>query len=247
MDSWAAPTGEDRWHTEAIVRMPHGRFCYAPPDYAPPPVDPPAVVRGHVTFGSFNNIAKIGPDVVRLWVDVLAATPSSRLVLKWKTLDDEPARHDIAAAFAAAGVAGERLDLRGFSPHADMLAQYGDIDIALDPFPFGGGLTSCEALWMGVPVVTMPGDRPASRQTVSFLELLGLEGCVARSPTEYVRCAAEMAGDIGCLTEVRRSLRDRFARSALCDSAAFTATLEAAYQEMWRRWRDGRPAAPFDV
>jgi protein O-GlcNAc transferase len=247
MDAWAVPPGEDCWHTEAIVRLPHGRFCYAPPDYAPPPVDPPARARGFITFGSFNNIAKLGPDVVRLWAHVLAATPSSRLVLKWKTLDDARARNDIAAAFAAAGVAGERLELRGFSPHADMLAQYGDIDVALDPFPFGGGLTSCEALWMGVPVVTMPGDRPASRQTVGFLECLGLRGCVARLSPEYVRCATDLGEDINRLTEIRRTLRSRFARSALCDSATFTSTLEAAFREMWRRWREGEPSAPFDV
>ena len=157
MDETTTPSGEERWCSEALARLPHGRFCYAPPDYAPPPTEPPAMRRGSVTFGSFNNVAKIGPEVVSLWADVLRATPQSRLVLKWKSLDDDEVRTRLAAAFLAAGVEGERLDLRGFSRHADMLAEYGDVDIALDPLPFGGGLTSCEALWMGLPIVTWPG------------------------------------------------------------------------------------------
>ena len=109
MDGDAVPPGEERWYSEALVRLPYGRFCYAPPDYAPAPVDPPALKRGYVTFGSFNNIAKIGPDVVALWADVLRAAPQSRLLLKWKSLDDEGARRRLAEAFADAGVAGERL------------------------------------------------------------------------------------------------------------------------------------------
>jgi len=247
MDSAAARPGEERWFTEAIVRLPHGRFCYAPPDYAPDPVDPPSLKRGYVTFGSFNNVAKIGSRVVRLWADVLQAAPESRLLLKWKSLDDEPARDKLSAAFYAAGVARERLELRGFSPHREMLAQYGDVDIALDPFPFGGGLTSSEALWMGTPVTTMPGDRPASRQTVGFLDLLGLSDCAARSPAEYISCATKLAADPHRLAALRHSLRSRMAASPLCDGSLFTPTLEAAFREMWGRWRLGEPACPIDI
>src|SRR5271168_1320783 len=138
-----------------------------------------------------------------VWAQVLKADDSSRLVLKWKALREESVRSRLIAAFAAEDVAADRLELRGFSPHLEMLAQYGDIDVALDPFPFGGGLTSCEALWMGVPVTTMPGDRPASRQTVGFLDLLGLGECAARSPTEYVRCATELAADPDRLMTLR--------------------------------------------
>ena len=242
MDDAAVPPGEERWFTEAIVRLPYGRFCYAPPDYAPDPVDPPSLTRGHMTFGSFNNIAKIGAGVVKLWAEVLQATPGSRLLLKWKSFDDGKVRRDFVDAFRAAGVAQERLELRGFSPHPEMLAQYGDVDIALDPFPFGGGLTSCEALWMGMPVVTLPGDRPASRQSVGFLNLLGLNDCAARSPAEYVRCATDLAANPQRLTALRHSLRSRMTASPLCDGALFTPSLETAFRQMWNRWRAGELA-----
>jgi protein O-GlcNAc transferase len=247
MDNAAAPPGDERWFSEAIVRLPYGRFCYAPPAYAPDPVDPPALRRGYVTFGSFNNVSKIGAGVVKLWADVLHAVPGSRLLLKWKSFDNERVRQSFSGAFRAAGVALERLELRGFSPHAAMLAQYGDIDVALDPFPFGGGLTSCEALWMGIPVATLPGDRPASRQTVGFLDLLGLGGCAARSPAEYVRCAADLAADPDRLTMLRHSLRARMTKSPLCDGALFTPTLEAAFREMWRLWCAGEPPSALEI
>jgi predicted O-linked N-acetylglucosamine transferase (SPINDLY family) len=247
MDEWAAPAGAERWCAEALVRLPHGRFCYAPPDYAPEVADSPALRNGHVTFGSFNNVVKIGPDVVRLWAAVLAAAARARLMLKWKSLDDENERRRLREAFTAAGVDPARLELRGFSPHREMLAEYGDIDVALDPFPFGGGLTSCEALWMGVPVVTLPGDRPASRQTVGFLDLLGLSDCVATSPADYVARCIALAADHLRLADLRRSIRARMMASPLCDGPLFARALEAAYREMWRRWTAGLAAAPFDV
>ena len=244
MDETTIPYGEERWCSEAVVRLPHGRFCYAPPDYAPAPA---AARRGAVTFGSFNNVAKIGPEVVSLWADVLRAVPQSRLVLKWKAFDDEDVRGRLAAAFLAAGVGADQLELRRQSRHADMLAEYGDIDIALDPFPFGGGMTSCEALWMGLPIVTWPGDRPASRQTIGFLKLLGLETCVARSREDYVRIAAGLASDRDGLADLRRQLRPRMAASPLCDGTVFTPTLEAAFREMWRRWSAGEGAKGFAI
>ena len=247
MDGFAVPSGEELLYPEAIVRLPHARFCYAPPDYAPEPVDPPALQRSHVTFGSFNHVAKIGDGVVRLWADILTANPSSRLILKWKTFDEPGVRARFSAAFAAHGVAADRLELRGFSPHRAMLEQYGDIDVALDPFPFGGGLTSCEALWMGVPVVTWPGDRPASRQTAAFLASVDLRECHATSPSDYVARATALASNPKGLAELRRALRARMAASPLCDGPRFARGLEAAFQRMWRRWTSDRPPEGFDV
>jgi len=247
MDGFAVPEGEERGYSEAIVRLPHGRFCYAPPDYAPAPVDPPSLRRGFVTFGSFNHVAKIGDGVVRLWAQVLKADDSSRLVLKWKALREESVRSRLIAAFAAEDVAADRLELRGFSPHREMLEQYGDIDIALDPFPFGGGLTSCEALWMGVPVVTWPGDRPASRQTAGFLDNIGMRDCIASSPDDYVARATALASDRQRRAELRHSLRARMAASPLCDAPRFARALEAAYHGMWRRWRSDQKPEGFDV
>lgn len=242
MDEASVPAGEEQDYSETILRLPYGRFCYAPPDYAPAPAGAPSRRGGPIVFGSFNNVTKLGPEVVKLWAEILRAVPASRLLLKWKSLDDARARHSLLAAFAAAGVAPERLELRGFSPHPDMLAQYSDIDVALDPFPFCGGLTSCEALWMGAPVVTLRGDRPASRQTTGFLGLIGMDECVASSPADYVRRAVALAGDSARLEELRRTLRPRMAASPLCDGALFTATLEAVYREMWTRWIAGAQA-----
>ena len=244
MDATAVPPGAERWCSEAVVRLPLGRFCYAPPEYAPDVATPPD---RPVVFGSFNHATKVGPEVIGLWARVLEATPGSRLVMKWGTLTDPTARAHFADAFAAAGLAPERLELRGYSPHVDMLAQYGDIDIALDPFPFCGGLTSCEALWMGVPVVTLPGERLASRQTLGFLQALGLEDLAAKDEADYVRIAATLAADGARRAELRATLRPRMAASPLCDQFRFTPTLEAAYRGMWRRWCAGEAAAGFDV
>jgi protein O-GlcNAc transferase len=247
MDEFAVPSGEQLSYSEAIVRLPHGRFCYAPPDYAPEPVDPPSLKRSYVTFGSFNHVAKIGDGVVRLWADILKANPSSRLILKWKTFEEADVHARLRAAFSARGVDTDRLELRGFSPHRAMLEQYGEIDVALDPFPFGGGLTSCEALWMGVPVVTLPGDRPASRQTAGFLDNIGLRECLASSPSDYVARATATASNPRRLAELRHTLRARMAASSLCDGPRFARSLETAFQGMWRRWRSGGPPGGFDV
>jgi predicted O-linked N-acetylglucosamine transferase (SPINDLY family) len=235
-DAATIPPGEDVGYSEQVLRLPDSRFCYAPPNYAPPPASPPFLRGSAVTFGSFNNMAKVGPAVVQLWARVLQAVPESRLLLKWKSLDDGGMRRRLTQDFAAAGVGPERLMLRGASPHEAMLAEYGDMDIALDPFPFSGGLTSCEALWMGVPVVTLPGIGAPSRQTLGFLQVLGLSEWAAASPADYVRIAAALAADRERLGDLRQSLRPRMAVSPLCDGLAFTRNLEAAYRDMWRRW-----------
>ena len=247
MDAASIPSGEERWFREAVVRLPYGRFCYQAPETAPSPEDPPSLHRGYVTFGSFNNVAKISSGAMQLWAQVLQATPGSRLLLKWNSLSEEGARRRLAASLVAAGIPSDRLELRGRSPHADMLAEYGDVDIALDPFPFGGGLTSCEALWMGVPVLTLPGERPASRQTLGFLRQVGLEELVASSPADYVARAASLAADPQRLIDLRRGLRSRLAVSPMCDGPLFTAALESAFREMWRRFCSGLPVSTFDL
>lgn len=236
MDAATVPEGGERWFTEEVVRLPEGRFCYAPPDYAPPVAPLPARARGHVTFGSFNNMAKVTPAVIELWAAVLQAVPGARLILKWKSLADAAECDRLRQAFAAHAIAPERLELRGPTPHREMLTEYGDVDIALDPFPFCGGLTSCEALWMGVPIVTLPGSRPVSRQTLGFLNQLDASELAAPSAARYVAIAAELAGDLDRLATLRADLRARMAGSSLCDGARFTRGLEAAYRTMWRRW-----------
>ncbi len=247
MDATAVPRGDDRFYSEAVVRLPNGRFCYDPPDDAPAIMGPPCILGRPLTFGSFNNTAKIGTAVIGLWSSLLAAAPGSRLILKWETLEDQAARRRLTEAFWREGVDETRLDLRGKSTHRRMLAEYGDIDIALDPFPFGGGLTSCEALYMGVPVITLQGDRPASRQAAGFLSQLDMADLVAESPADYILRALQLAADADRLTELRQSLRSRMLASSLCDGPLFAAGLEAAYHTMWRRWQAGQKAASFDL
>ena len=236
MDAATVPEGAERWFTERVVRLPEGRFCYAPPDYAPAVAPLPALSRGDVTFGSFNNISKVTPAVIQLWSAVLAAVPGSRLIVKWKVLADAAEGARLRQAFGAHAIAPERLELRGSTPHPQMLGEYGDVDIGLDPFPFCGGLTSCEALWMGVPIVTLAGSRPASRQTLGFLNQIGLGELAAADPQRYVALAAELAGDRERLAALRAGLRARMAASSLCDASGFARRLEDAYRTMWRAW-----------
>jgi len=235
-DAATVPEGAERWFSETVVRLPEGRFCYAPPDYAPGVAPLPARATGRVTFGSFNNMSKVTPAVVELWAAVLRAVPDARLMLKWQSLADEAERARLRQAFGAHGVAPERLELRGRTPHAEMLAEYAEVDIGLDPFPFCGGLTSCEALWMGVPIVTLPGRRAVSRQTLAFLSQLDLTELAAPNAERYVALAAELAGDLDRLAGLRASLRARMTASPLCDGVRFTHGLEAAYRTMWRTW-----------
>ena len=235
-DATMIPEGDEDKYSETVFRLPVSRFCYMAPYYAPASAAAPCLGNGYVTFGSFNNLTKIGADVIQLWARLLHAVPDARLLLKWFSLGDGMVREKLFEAFADLGIGPERLILRSTSPHADMLAEYGDVDIALDPFPFSGGATSCEALWMGVPMVTLPGTRAVSRQTLGFLRAIGLPELAAASADEYVRIASSLAADMPRLAALRETLRERMASSPLCDGPAFTRDLEAAYRTMWQAW-----------
>lgn len=232
-DEATVPVGTEGLYTETVMRLPKCRFTYEAPDYVPLPASLPSP---DIVFGSFNNLAKVGPETIAIWSHVLREVPGSKLLLKWQTLGDEQVRRRIVAAFVAAGVDDRRLILRGASSHQAMLGEYGEIDIALDPTPFSGGLTSCEALWMGVPVVTLAGKGPQSRQTYGFLRSLGLLEWTAQTPDEYVKAAVSLASHGKRSTQSRLELRNRMASSSLCDSAEFTRDLEAGYRTMWRQW-----------
>ena len=231
------PEGEERWFLETVVRLPDARLCYTPPYYAPDVVDPPVLERGRITFASFNNLTKVNAGVVALWAQVLKAVPGSRLLLNWRNLMDRDQRERLTAAFAARGIDPNRLDLRpGEPPHAGVLGEYGDVDIALDTFPFSGCTTTCEALWMGVPVVTLPSTRPVGRQSQAFLHALGRREWVARDEDEYLRIAVDLAADPGRLATLRRAQRSRMAASPLCDGPRFARHFEAALRAIWRAW-----------
>jgi predicted O-linked N-acetylglucosamine transferase (SPINDLY family)/SAM-dependent methyltransferase len=236
LDDWHAPEGTEAQFTEPIVRMPGGRLCYQPVPWAPAEVAPSPFTRnGHITFGCFNNTAKLNDGVNDVWSAILAAVPGSRLVLKWRTFNDDALRHKVTSAFVARGIAAERIELRGPSFHADVLKEYADIDIALDPFPFTGGLTSCEALWMGVPVVTWPQSRVVSRQTFAFLSAIGLPELAATDADDYVRIAASLAADRDRLATLRSSMRLRMLASPLMDVASFTRQLETNLHQLYAK------------
>jgi predicted O-linked N-acetylglucosamine transferase (SPINDLY family) len=235
-DAAFCPPDEEWSFAERVVRLPSVRWCYAGPEGAPPIAPLPALERGTVTFGCFNSLAKLTPEVIALWADVLAAVPGSRLLLKSVGFESEQARVRYLGLFAARGIGPERIEIQGKSSHAEYLATYARVDIGLDPFPFNGGTVTAESLWMGVPQVTLYGDRPVGRMGAAQLGAIGLSALVARSQAEYVRIAADLAGDLPRLADLRAGLRDRLRASPLGDVPTFTRDLEAAYRELWRSW-----------
>lgn len=222
------------FYCERILRLPRLRHGYAPPGYAPGVREPPMLASGAPTFGSFNNASKLNPVVLDVWARILAAVPDSRLILKWRSFNDPWIQERVRARFAGNGIDGDRILFDGASPHSAMLAQYGEIDVALDPFPFSGALTTCEALWMGVPVVTMPGRRPVSRQSHAILRSIGLSEWSAASADEYVAIAAGLVEDVTALRSMRSRMRDRIKESVLLDARGLAALLEQTYHHAYK-------------
>jgi predicted O-linked N-acetylglucosamine transferase (SPINDLY family) len=233
-DANLVPAGSDLHYRERVLRLPETGLCFSPPLDAPDVGPLPAETRGYVTFGSFNNPAKINPAQVTLWAELLRRAAGSRLVLKYRGFDDPGVARRYREAFAAAGIDADRLELLGLSPRGQLLAAYQRIDIALDPVTHSGSLTTCEALWMGVPVVTCPGATYASRLGASHLHAAGLGELVAPDREAYVDLAARLADDRERLQILRRELRDRVARSPLCDARRFTEQLTTQLREVWR-------------
>jgi predicted O-linked N-acetylglucosamine transferase (SPINDLY family) len=231
------PGAADALATETLVRLEDGFLCYAPPADAPPPGPLPALASGRITFGSFNNLTKLSPSTVEVWSRVLQQVPESRLLLKAPALADAGCQRRLRQAFAERGLAEERLEILGPVPGARQhLATYDRVDVALDPFPYGGTTTTCEALWMGVPVITLAGDRHAGRVGASLLQRVGLEAWVAPSAERYVELAIELAHDRARLAELRSGLRSRMAGSPLCDGPRFARKMEATYRRLWQQW-----------
>jgi predicted O-linked N-acetylglucosamine transferase (SPINDLY family) len=235
-DRYQIPPEADGFYCEHALRMPDAYVCYDPPTHAAPVSPLPAFANKFVTFGSFNNPAKINRDVITAWAKILLRLPQSRLVLKYRGMDDGPVTKRVAQEFAAQGVDPGRVECSGWSPHAELLAKYAGIDVALDPFPYSGGLTTCEALWMGVPVITCPGETFASRHSLSHLSNVGLTETIARDLNEYVEVAVSLATDLPRLAALRSGLRERTAASALCDGQRFADNLMHLLRAVWRQW-----------
>jgi predicted O-linked N-acetylglucosamine transferase (SPINDLY family) len=238
-DPWIAPPEADAEFTEKVWRLPDTFLCFTPPAMDVPVAPLPALVRGHVTFGCFNKLNKLGDDVVATWARVLKAVPFSQLFLKSAPLGMASIRQHMVDRFARHGIAAERLILEGASPRADYLRAYDRVDIALDPFPYPGGTTSVEGLWMGVPVLTLSGSRALARQGVSILQNVGLPDWIADDADDYVERAARHAGDLAALGALRLRLRERLLASPLCDgdrfAGHFVEVLRAMVQEAGRK------------
>lgn len=217
---------------ETPFRLPTIRLCYTPPGESPEVGPLPAAKNGFVTFGNFNHLSKLNREVTAVWASIVKAIPGSRLVLKWRSLEDPGTRDRIARRFAQHGVGADRLDLRGHSEHAAMLAEYNGIDVALDPFPYNGGLTTCEAMWMGVPVLCLRGQQIISRQSAAVSRAAGVEGFTGDDLTGYGQLAVAWSRDLERLAAVRAGLRERVAGSPLCDAVGCTRDLEEAYRFM---------------
>lgn len=232
-DPWTLPVTEEPYFTERIRRLPDTRLCFSAPDVALPASAMPALASGRVTFGCFNNLAKINDGVVATWARVLDAVPASRLLIRAKQLGETSAQVQLTARFAAHGVSGDRLELAGPVSRAQYLADHGRVDIALDPFPYTGGTTTAEALWMGVPVLTLAGRRFLGRQGVGLLMNAGLSDWIAQDPDDYVVRAARHARDLPALAHLRARLRTQVLASPLFDGARFAREMQAALQAMW--------------
>lgn len=246
-DPYVIPEAEECHFTERIRRLPETYLCFTPPKDHIEITVLPALAAGYITFGSFNNLTKINDAVVKLWSTVLNSVANSRLFLKTKQLEDESVRVTIANQFAAHGITRDRLILEGRSPRAELLAAYNRVDIALDPFPYPGGTTSVEALWMGVPVLTRRGDRFLSHVAESIAYNSKQADWVADDDHDYVHKALRFSSDLASLAELRQGLREQVLVSPLFDAPRFARYFEEAMQAMWSDWTGRRNVEPGDL
>jgi predicted O-linked N-acetylglucosamine transferase (SPINDLY family) len=221
-------------YVEQVVDLP-SFLCYAPVQEYPPIAPPPMVQRGYATFGAFNRLAKLSAVTIEAWAAILRAVPGSRLVVKTGQPGPDPARERLVDALVALGVERDRVEPRGSTPRLEHLAAHADVDLMLDSIPHGGGITTLDALLMGVPVVTLLGQRPPGRASASFLTTLGLPDLIARSVDDYVSIAARAAADSERLVRERASLRERLLASPIGDTRGYVRAVEDVYQELWRR------------
>lgn len=239
MDYWITdrvlhPEDTTECATEAIFRLPRCWVTYQPPAGAPDVL--PRSPDAPLTFGSFNNTRKIGDIVVTTWAAILDRAPGARLLLKSRYLDDPHEQQLIAGKFRQHGIGADRLELQGASPFPDYMNIYNDVDIALDTFPRSGGTTAADALWMGLPVVTLAGERYVERLAASKLHAIGRSEWIADTQDEYIEIAIALANNPQLRAEARQTQRTRMVASPLCDGDGLATAMENAYRTMWRNY-----------
>ena len=237
-DIQADPIGKTaHLSTEKLVHLSQGFLCYQPPIDAPEVNHLPAIRNNHITFASFNALSKVNPAMINCWANILRQLPNSRFLLKAKVLQDQGTCDRIYQLFEDEGIDRDRLDLRGWVEHRQgHLSLYNEVDIALDTYPYHGTTTTCEALWMGVPVITLAGDSHVSRVGVSLLTSVGLTKLVSDSVEAYVQTAIELASNLDKLTKLRQDLRSQVSKSPLTDGKRISHEVETAYRQMWNQW-----------
>ncbi|MDZ3995154.1 tetratricopeptide repeat protein [Pseudomonas sp. Teo4] len=246
-DALESPPGEDAFYTEKLIRLPDDYICYDPPVYTPDIKSLPALSNGFVTFGCFNNPTKINDQLLSHWADLLHAVADSRLLLKGGAFANPELREHVQRVLQGRGIAPERVQVEGPVGHKSLLESYNRVDIALDPWPYSGGLTTCEALLMGVPVVTLPGPTFAGRHSTTHLVNAGLPELVVDSWDAYVQRAASLARDLPSLATIRNHLRDKLMSSPVCDSQRFASHLGNALRAIWQRHCAAKPAAALTL
>lgn len=222
LDAEHAPRSHQKNFSERIVHIDPIRMCFSPPSYAGPISPAPCLRNELITFGSFNNTAKINSTTVAMWARCLNSVPNSRMIIKWKSLVEPAMKNRLRDLFSRHHVNPARLYFQSASAHDAMLEEYSEVDIALDTFPFTGGTTTCEALWMGVPVVTCRGDRPVSRQSSAMLQAVGMGHLATNTPEEYAQAALKLSSDHHQLNQIRLDMRERLRNSPLFNPESFT-------------------------
>jgi len=236
-DSYIDPEGlTESFHSEVPVRLPGSYYCYRPPLESPVVNELPALRNGYVTFGSLNSYAKLNPETLARWAEILRALPNSKLVMMTQSLEDSLTRQALEQHFKSLGISSSRLQLGSTPSPEETLKVYHQIDIALDTYPFNGATTTCEALWMGVPVVTLVGQTHVARVGLSLLATVGLLELITRTPQEYVSTCLKLAKNLTALQELRANLRSQMQSSLLMDAPVFTRQLETIYRRMWINW-----------
>jgi protein O-GlcNAc transferase len=227
--------GTEHLFTETIYRLPRSLGCYRPTDNVP--VAPaPSLNNGYVTFGCCNNPSKITRDVIRLWSAILHLVPESRMLLKWNDMERESKQRRLRQWFVEDGIGPERLAFAGASKATQYLREYGAIDISLDPFPYNGGSTTLDSLWMGVSVVTLAGRMPVQRIGASVLTAAGLGDLIAQTPEQYLKIALYLAAVVPKTPNLRQEIRRALVASPWMDEIGIVRDVENAYREMWRTW-----------
>jgi protein O-GlcNAc transferase len=233
-DAYVDPPGQtEHLHTETLVRLPHTFACYRPPQGTPAVSPPPALANGHITFASLNMLYKLSPEVLAAWARILHRLPTARLALITRGLEEPLGRSRLLDLFACHGISSSRLRFTGKLPLLDYFAAHAGVDILLDTFPINGHTITCNALWMGVPVVTLAGASYPTRLGCSVLSNLGLAELIAATPDDYIEKAVALASDMQRLADLRSSLRQRMQQSPLMNEAQFATELENAYNTLW--------------